>query len=119
VCLANFRPGKIIDVSIAAGDATHNASGRPDGHCDPIGSVDAQKPAARNSCLAPSVSCPDAFESALSAIGPSAVAGLATDLAAVEKRAGAGSAGHGRALASRSVCPALVASLTTSWKTTH
>jgi len=64
-----LRPGKIIDVSIAAGDATHNASGRPDGHCDPIGSVDAQKPAARNSCLAPSVSCPDAFESALSAIG--------------------------------------------------
>jgi hypothetical protein len=69
-----LRPGKIIDVSSAAGDATRDASGRPDGHCDPIGSVDAQRPAARNSCFAPSVSRTDAFESALSAIGPSAVA---------------------------------------------
>jgi len=56
---------------------------------------------------------------ALSPIRPSAVADLATGVAAVARRAGAGSASHRRPMASRSVRSALVAPFATSWTTTH
>src|SRR5262249_19941960 len=67
----------------------------------------------------PSTRRPGAFESALSPIGPSVLAGFALVVAPLEGRAGAGPASHRRSVASRRIPSMVAPSLAASWKTTY
>src|SRR5262249_4998729 len=95
-----------------------DASRHPDGRCHPIRVVGASRLATRDACPAPPTVRLGAFEPALSLIRPSVLADFATDVAAVARRAGAGSAGHHRTLESRHAPPTLVAPFATSRTTT-
>src|SRR6266850_255944 len=59
---------KIIDVGVAARQSTGDARRLADGCCGPTSLVDADGPAARDSCPAPPVERARSFESALSPI---------------------------------------------------
>ena len=85
---------KSFDLGAIAGHSTGDASCRSRSRCDPIRPVDASRPAARDSCSAPSVGRARSFEWALSRIRPPFVADLATGVASVDRRAAAGQAGN-------------------------
>jgi hypothetical protein len=102
------RPAKTIDLGMVSDRATRDTAHRSDPRCDPIRVVDSPRPPVRNACPTPPIGCPEAFESALSTVRPAAVADLATGVAAVARRAGAGPAGDRRSVAPRSVYSPLV-----------
>ena len=67
LCLANIAPGqKSLTLASPVGTLRGDASRHQDGCCGPIGSGNASRPPARDSCPAPSTRRPRAFEYALS-----------------------------------------------------
>jgi len=63
-----LRRAKIVDAGAMAGDSMRDASRRSDDRGNSIRLIDASRPAARDTCLAPPVGRPSAFESALSTV---------------------------------------------------